>query len=439
MSQSAAGGRPLWRRALGVAAAGIALGWVGWAGRGDPGSWNGALDEKVALAVANAGRPAGSPLLAVEARPGRDRSLAPRRCEDPLPVVVAGYDQVDATRYHEWPPGALDLAVLLDSLSGRGVAAVVLAIPPTWRVPPEGTLATKALATAHSGMGAVPVVAAFEPGQSAAPAADAGALFQAVPSFALAQVVGEAAGLPVANDAGPPPVAGFPPSDLAFSRLLLLEGGAAAGGGRVNIPLLARAGDRILPSLPLLAWARRHGHDLARAVIVPGDAIRFGDVRVPVDRAGRLQLPFADLDRIRSCSVMELTEDRGGPDLDGLAVVVGHGAQHVSDLPDGHRAGPAQLAALALGALETCDFGLPVVRLQAPPRWVEVAVLVGMGVAAAASLWLPQCWRLAAAGLVLVAWVVAAAAVVQAGFFPAFCGPGLGGLVGFGVAQALGR
>ena len=33
---------------------------------------------------------------------------------------------------------------------------------------------------------AVPVVAAFEPGQSAAPAADAGALFQAVPSFALA-------------------------------------------------------------------------------------------------------------------------------------------------------------------------------------------------------------------------------------------------------------
>ena len=439
MSQSPASGRPLWLRALGVAGAGIALGWVGLAGRCDPGSWNGALDEKVAVAVANAGRPAGSPLLAVEARPGRKRLLAPARRPGPLPVLVVGFDQADATRYQEWPPGALDLAVLLDSLSGRGVASVVLTIPPTWRVPPEGTLATKALATARSGLGAVPVVGAFEPGQSAAPAADAGALFQAVPSFALAQVVGDAGGLPVANDAGPPPVAGFPPSDLAFSRLLLLEGGAAPGGERVTIPLLARAGDRILPSLPLLAWARRHGHDLARAVIVPGDAIRFGDVRVPVDRAGRLQLPFADCDRIRSCSALELSEDKGGPDLDGLAVVVGHGAQHVSGLPDGRRVGPAQLAAVALGALETGDFGLPLVWLTAPPCWAEAAVLVGMGVAGVASLWLPRRWRLAAAGLVLAAWVVAAAAGVLAGLFPAFCGPGLGGLVGFGVARALGR
>ena len=65
--------------------------------------------------------------------------------------------------------------------------------------------------------------------------------------------------------------------------------------------------------------------------------------------------------------------------------------------------------------------------------------MVGMGVAAAASLWLPRRWRLAAAGLVLAAWGVAAAAGVLAGLFPAFCGPGLGGLVAFGVAQALGR
>ena len=432
-------GGPFWLRALGVAGAGIALGWVGLAGRFDAGSWNGALDEKVAVAVANLGRAAGSPVLAVEARPGRNRLLAPVRSRDPLPVMVVGYDQEDATRYYEWPPGALDLAVLLDSLSGRGVASVVLAIPPTWRVPPEGTLATKAMATARSALGAVPVVAAFEPGQSAAPAATADALFQMVPSFSLAQVTGDAGSLPVANDAGPPPVAGFPPSDLAFSRLLLLEGGAPPEGERVNIPLLAKAGDRILPSLPLLAWARRHGHDLARAVIVPGDAIRFGDVRVPVDRAGRLQLPFADFDRLRSCTAMELTEDKGGPDLAGLAVVVGHGAQHVSDLPDGRRAGPAQLAAVALGALETHDFGLPVVRLQAPPRWAEAAALVGLCVAAAGSLWLSGRWRLAAAGLVLAAWGVASAAGVQAGFFPAGCGPGFGGLVAFGLAHALGR
>ena len=433
MSAPSSNGPP-WRTGLLVAAAGLCAGWLGSCGRFDAEKWNGAWDESWARAAADNAGSKNRPPLAVEWRHGGDRLLAPQAGPDPWPVMMACFVKEEASQYHEWPPGPLDVAVLLKTLQTKDPGLVALAIPPVWAVPAEGTLATKALASACGALNAIPVVAAFEPAQSAVAAPEAEAFFHSVPSIPLAKVRGDASGIPLLNDPGPPPVPGFPTSDLAFGRVLLLQSQEWSEGLRISIPLLARTSDGLLPALPLVAWARRHGLNPAEADVIPGDSIRLGGTSIPIDAGGRLSVPLAGLDRLRACTVLDLTQEKDAPEVKGLAVVAGHAGQASVPLPGGRTADPAKLAALVLGVLETGEFARPVVRLSAPAAIVSFLVLLGLAGSAAASLWLPRPWRITAAVLVAATWGLSAVAWVRSGAFPAFAGPTLAAATSFGLA-----
>ena len=408
-----------WAAPLRVIAAGVLAGGLLWfeSGRGDSRlpRW-----DDAALAALQSFLPGdGHGPLVLESSPDIDtRVFAPRVRPGGLPVTLLSFESKDASILVTWPPGPVDVAVLLSALEKSGARGIALAQPPVWPAPEEGTLATRALGGTRAALGATAFAAACEPGFSAAPPDEAAARLATLPSLSIANVHGDARQLPEVNDPGPRPGAGtgLTSTDLAFSRLLTLDTPPALPG-RVALPMLARAGDRVLPALPLLLMARALGEDIAHADVRLGQAILLGKLAIPVDARGFLHLPASHLGRTSRLSPLDLA--KAGPDepimssLKDKFVVIGHDAL---PKPGDGSATTADWTAAALGAMASGDYGLPVRVLKRAPAVSTLALCVVFTLGAAMVLPLRRPLRLAAAiamGLLYLAATRHAAAALD--------------------------
>lgn len=318
-------------------------------------------------------------------------------------VVVAAFTHADGPVYQEWPPGPLDVSVVLDAVNDQGARGIGVAFPPAWMVPEEGTLATQALRAALGGE--LPVVFAVEPGFSAAPSPDARTRLDQLPALVSSQVNGDLSRLPEVNDPGPATVSAVNAECLAFSRLVV-PGTAEEGGRLMHVPLLARSGDRVLPALPLALWARVTGVGLDEIEVDLGREIRLPGLRVPIDGSGRLALPFSRLGREKAVPVLQLMEPDGG-EVEGLLVVLGREGMPAVKAGDGREVSRAQLLAAVLSALARDDFALPLHVMQPAGTMPTLLAVLLLAVICALALFLPFWPRLASLVLVVLFWLVA--------------------------------
>ena len=412
-------------RVLGIS---LLAGLLVWREGGRADSWVGRVDAAL-LAVVQEFLPGdGTQALVLESAPDADtRVFAPRPRHDVLPVDMVMYRKGDASALFHWPPGPLDVAVVLDALAQSGARGIALG-QVAWQGQDEGTLAGRVFSASRTALGNIPFVAAVEPGWSAVPAENAAALFADWPTLPADRVVGDITALPEVNDPGPthapslpdpskesdnskdsqqptiaPDPVGVVPKDFGFSRLIVSDP-LDAPPGRVAVPLLARSGSQIFPSMALLLWARALGQDLQTIDVRLGRAILLGNASAPIDARGCLVLPVAHLARLGTVSALELAKAAENEDtepdttrkVEGRFIVIAHEAQAQVG-PEGRKASTAEWQAAALGAMAAGDFGQPIRVLRRSPASV-VPVICGVFVFCALwSLSLPRRLRGAAA------------------------------------------
>ena len=351
--------------------------------------------------------------LVLESSPDADtRVFAPAPDPSLLPVPLCRYERADQSILVEWPPGPVDLAMAIESFAGA--RALALAWVPEWEAPDEGTLATRAFANARARFPGLPFLHAYGPAYTAAPAENAMDVLARVPALDRARVHGDVWKIPEVNDPGPwpPEAGGLAPGDAGYTRLLLLAP-LEAPPGRIALPLLVRAGDRIHPSLALLAYLRARGLDAGAVDARLGGALLAGESAIPVDERGCLLLPLGFAARVPVFS--PLAED-AALRAAGKTVVIGHEGMPTQAGADGD---VAIWTAAALGAMEAGDFARPIRVLHRAPRGVVEGWMVVMAVAAGISLWVPKWRRLWVAVVPALALAVAArhAAIAHGQFF----------------------
>lgn len=322
--------------------------------------------------------------LVPEGSPDRDtRVFAPAPDDSLLPVPLCRYEKADQSILVQWPPGPVDLAMAIETLGAA--ASLALAWTPDWDAPAEGSLALRAFANARAQAENLPFLHAYWPGFTAAADEAASALLGQLPSLDPAKVRGDAAKIPEVNDPGPwlPETTGLRPADAGFGRLLLMSP-LEAPPGRVALPMLARAGDRILPSLALLTFARANQINLSSMDVHLGRAILAGNTAIPIDERGCLLLPLSFANRVLVFS--PLAEDAHSI-VRGKPVVIAY-----EGLPaQGRVVGDIGLwTAAALGAMEAGDFALPIRILRRAPAMVEIGVMAVLIIGSIGSLWLPR-------------------------------------------------
>lgn len=331
--------------------------------------------------------------LVLESRPDADtRVFAPAPDDTPLPVPLCRYEKADQSILVEWPPGPVDLAMAIETLGAA--KALALAWTPDWEAPAEGTLALRAFANARSQAANLPFLHAYWPGFTAAADENALALLDLPPALDSANVRGDVGKIPEVNDPGPwpPEATGLLPADAGFGRLLLLSP-LEAPPGRVALPMLVRAGDRILPSLALTAFVRANQIDLSSVDARLGGAILVGKTAIPVDERGCLLLPLSFANRVPVFS--PLAED-AHTIVRGKPVVVSYEGLPVQNGANGDI---GLWTAAALGAMEAGDFALPIRILRRAPPLVGFGLIALPIIGSALSLWLPrrQRWWVAVA------------------------------------------
>jgi len=166
----------------------------------------------------------------------------------------------------------------------------------------------------------------------------------------------------------------------AFSRLLLVDifpSFERQIEGHVRIPLLARKGDRLFPSLPL--WLYLYGEGLGDVPVslmrgqgVSGGVIEVGGRRFPIDPSGCMVLSKDEADRLSIVEVTELTHDmimEGRNEQIELLVIDYEGQPGlIVDDPDGV-AGQGGWVALATAALKRGWISPPTVTFTMVEKW----------------------------------------------------------------------
>ncbi len=307
-------------------------------------------------------------------------------------IVLARLDDPDlplAQRAFEaWPPRADEWQVVLQNLTAWQPRAVACAVPPTVENPSPGFLTT--LAAVPGLTGALEAVAALNPNFTPP------TLPERLP---VLQVEGASAGIPEFDSLRPPPL----PISLGIGDVDLSGKGQKISieGEWCLVPLLARTGTAVVPTLALrslLAWS---GIPPEKLTVQPGTAILGpkGTV-IPIDDSGcfRFYAPLAE----RTASVQadeflftraqaETTYPPGSVERAALEAVRGSliwlgtddQAARTLKLPDGNTASPADLITRALAAIQTGRFLRPL-----PPWWQAAP----QGVAILFGLWLVR-WK----------------------------------------------
>jgi hypothetical protein len=391
------GGR--WPAALRVVLAGSALALLGMVESRRADSVVPGIDDHLLGVMQKFLPPGRKGPLVLESRPDNDtRVFAPAPDDSPLPVPLCRYEKADQSILVEWPPGPVDLAMAIETLGAA--RSLALAWVPDWETPAEGTLALRAFANARSQAKNLPFLHAYWPGFSAAADEETTALLSLPPAIDRGNVRGDVAKIPEVNDPGPwpPEATGMSPADTGFGRLLLLSA-LDAPPGRVALPMLVRSGERILPALPLLAFARANRIELSSVDVHLGRAILAGKTAVPVDERGCLLLPVSFADRVPIFSPLEEDAHTMARSKNVIISYEGLPAQH------GASGDVGQWTAAILGAMEAEDFALPIRILHRAPAAAAIGLMAVLVLGNAFSLWLPRRQR----GWVAVALFVALA------------------------------
>ena len=388
-----------WTAVVRLVLFGSAIAWLGMVESRRTDSRVPAMDDHLLVMMQKFLPPGRKGPLVLESRPDHDtRVFAPAPDDSPLPVPLCRYEKADQSILVEWPPGPVDLAMAIETLGAA--KSLSLAWVPDWETPAEGTLALRAFANARSQTKDLPFLHAYWPGFTAAADENALALLDLPPALERANVRGEVAKIPEVNDPGPwpPEATGLSPADAGFGRLFLLSP-LAAPPGRVALPMLIRSGDRILPSIALLAFARSNHIELSSVDVHLGRAILAGKTAIPVDERGCLLLPVSFSDRVPVFS--PLAEDAHSI-VQGKPVVLAHEGLAARNDAGGDI---GLWIAAALGAMEADDFALPIRILQRVATGVEIGVMALLILGSVASLWLPrrQRWWVAVALFALLA------------------------------------
>ncbi len=297
-------------------------------------------------------------------------------------VILARLDDPDLPEaqraFEEWPPRADEWQVLLQNLSAWQPQAVSLSLPVRIDNPSQGFLTTLA---------AVPGLTM---------AVDAGAAFRSgfmppvLPNgLPVLRVQGELAGIPEFETLRPvslPTRVGIGTVDLGQK--------ITVDGEWCHVPLLARTGTQVVPTLVLqsiLTWSTVPPDQL---LVQPGTAITGPKgMVIPIDEAGRFRFYLPLAARAGSVQADEFlfrrdqaeanfapgTAERAGLDaVPGSLVWLGADdqASRLLKLPDGNSASPADLATRALAAIQTGRFIRP---LDPWWQWIPQAVAVLFG------------------------------------------------------------
>ncbi len=294
------------------------------------------------------------------------------RLDDPdLPVAQRAFEA--------WPPRADEWQVLLQNLSAWQPRAVSLELPLAVEDPSSGFL--KAL-------GAVP---GFTMGVKAGAAFTAGFMPPELPGgLPVLRVQGDVAGIPEFETLRPVAV----PVRVGISEVDLGQK-VTVEGEWCRVPLLARTGTQVVPTLALqsiLTWSTVPPD---RLLVQPGTAIVGPQgMTIPIDASGcfRFYLPLS----ARAGSVQadeflfekaqaEATYAAGTPERAALGAVAGSlvwlgaddRAARLLKLPDGNMASAADLTTRAVAAIQTGRFIRPL-----SPAWQVLpqaaAVLCGL-------------------------------------------------------------
>jgi adenylate cyclase len=361
---------------------------------------------------------------------------APRAYED-APVRVVDIDDESIRRLGQWPWPRTEIARLTDRLGQAGASVVAFDVVFS---EPDRTSPAQLAAQLERGGASGAVIGQLRrlPDNDARLAQG----FAATPTVLGYFLVNDRAGGPVAPKAGFA-VAGSPPREVPRFRRgiesLPVLNSAAAGSGSVSlaadgdgilrsVPLLARQGDQLLPSLSLeaLRVAQGAGSITVKTSDASGEtqgapgrvvAVKVGEFEVPTTASGGLWLHWTAPVQQRSIPAWQVLDGTLSPEaleqaVAGRIVFVGAGAIGLRDLVS------TPLADRELGVMAHAQAAEQAVlgKFLLRPDWapgLELALVLLLGVAL--SLLLP---RLGAAKGAVV--VLAAMALVVAGSWQAF-------------------
>jgi hypothetical protein len=327
-----------------------------------------------------------------------DPARAHRTATEPT-VVFARMDDIDQPNkvFAGWPLTAADWQIILQNLPGYAPATIALAAP----LPPRP--AAPALEEAAKNLPGLLVGA-----QASSMAGDGGK--EIPPALPVLTVRGSTDAIPALASLNLPAVPGIPGVErIEFApkdRRLSVDGDSC------RVPMLARMGEKVVPSLALRALMEWAHVTPANLQVQMGVAISSGTkLRIPIDEGGFFryflslapQVPAVNADEFvlskpapGTAPAPGMPVAEGAEKARGSLLWVGYDdkASRNLKLPNGSPVSPSELTARALAAIQTGAFMRP---LNFQQQWVAPAVALVF------CLWLAH-WRkswalLAAAGL----------------------------------------
>lgn len=331
----------------------------------------------------------------------------------PPPVVLVELRRGDLP-FESWPPAPLDYALVFESLVRRQPREVVVQPLLAWPGVESLDAATLAerIALLPRGVLACTLQRGLD-GLSDAPGAD-------VPLAVLAQASGDVSKVPEFASLGQVPIDELRAGKaLGFTRIEFGEG-ITAHGGTVAVPLVARRGKDLVPSLVLQALLNWQQAAPTEVGVQLGRRLAIGpSLEVPVDDGGRLKVAarlapplrrldagalLLDLDRDAKLMTERSAELDILRAMEGALVVLGETGENtprfpVAGAPDGGWTEAEVIARTLVASLGGFHLHEPPTRWQ----WAGWAGLVVLGTLLLASprRWLPVFALGGAAALVL--------------------------------------
>ena len=311
-------------------------------------------------------------------------------------VVLVALDDADwhpeKRLFDSWPPGPLDFALIFENLARRQPA--VVAVEPTLDWPGAGPLE---FASLHERAALLPASVFGVAAQTLA--GDTSRLPR------LARVEGKIDAIPEIGGILAAPSAEWSGGrNLGLTRLDFSPANARTASA-VPLPLVARIGQEVVPTLLLEALRLRHGVPPEAVTVHLGKEIRLGDREaIPIDPAGRFQFFVGVTEPLPQLSVRRLLLDAGqdrrlfepgAPDLLALDKLAGSLAIVADTTQSAPRfvtdaAGPVSRwsfgegLARALAAIESGKF------VRECPRGIQFALWAVLGALGAWSLRWPR-------------------------------------------------
>jgi outer membrane biosynthesis protein TonB len=287
-------------------------------------------------------------------------------------IVLARLDDVDQINrvFSSWPLAESDWQVILQNVPGYSPKATAVAAPMPFR---------KAGAGLESAIQSVPRFSSSVPASTAA--MDGSTTLPE--GFPVLAVKGDAGKVPAFTSIRPPAL----PGSCAAGDIDLLPAAEklSVDGDWCRVPMLARMGDEVVPTLALRALLDWAGEKPESVTVQPGIAITAGKtLRIPIDEAGffRYYLSLAPEVPTVNADVFVLTKERAMSDLPpgdpqrrvieslpSRLLWLGHDdtASRRLKLPNGTPVSPASLTARAIAAIQTARFLHP---LSPALQWI---------------------------------------------------------------------